>query len=358
MKYFNRISLSQGLLLLFAPILLILNGCASVPKKVSNEIIGESTTPSYDKRPDWTIKEPEEKDGKLYFVGLSGRHAMEKDAWEDAHNTATNYVVKYIGNDVKIKISNLITSYGLSKEIINPLIISNRVEEQEAEAYARKIKAKERYIEQQQIVYRNGNKKAYYSVFELVSVPKGEIERIINEQLEEQRKIAESAKSNNPLVEQVFNIFGKKSNNNARMKLWQDKPEGIGYKENENIIFRFKSDFNCYVYIFHMDVAGDVRMLFPNYWEKDNKIVQNQENMIPNEKMNFNVKVVPPFGSEVAIAVAVREPISGLKCDFTEDNTFKYLGKIGSKEIDNFGETINKIKDKYINYCVIITYKE
>ena len=89
--------------------LMIVMGCSSGPKPLSDKPIEPAPQlsetlmwQSMDKRPGWTVSEPEMAEGKLCFIGLSGKFATEKEGRDDAYRNAVDNVVKYMGTFVKI----------------------------------------------------------------------------------------------------------------------------------------------------------------------------------------------------------------------------------------------------------------
>ena len=62
------------LILLFVSTALI--GCGSKDPSAP----GEREAADVSERPEWTMNEPEEDDGKMFFVGISAVHASEQKA--------------------------------------------------------------------------------------------------------------------------------------------------------------------------------------------------------------------------------------------------------------------------------------
>ncbi|MEW6556273.1 MAG: hypothetical protein AB1349_02855 [Elusimicrobiota bacterium] len=171
--------------------------------KVKNERVIWS---SHNKRPEWTIKEPYEKNTDLLFVGISNKFATEKEARDDAQNTAIKTVVKYIGVDVKNQFQQIRTSYGLSSDIVDPTIATREIEQQLSQAVARKVKAVEWYIEKIKVEYEKQDKQ-YYSVFLLAKIPKNEIDDAIKKQIEEQKEKHAKIKEVKNLVNNAQNLI-------------------------------------------------------------------------------------------------------------------------------------------------------
>jgi len=155
--------------------------CSSAPKVGTAKPIEPAPQPSEkliwssnSQRPGWTVSEPEKQEGKLLFIGLSGKFATEKEGRDDAHRSAINNVVRYIGTFAKDKFERITTTYGLSSEIIDPTRATRDFEQQLSDAFATHVKAKEWYIEK----WENPKfKEAYYLVYVLCGVPENVIEK-------------------------------------------------------------------------------------------------------------------------------------------------------------------------------------
>ena len=137
---------------------------------------------THDKRPGWTVSEPETIEGELAFVGLSSKHAMENEARKDAMRDATDSIVKYIGTLAQEKFQKLQTSFGLSDSIMNPSEATRNFQEQLSAAFASKVKAKEWYIEK----WLDDLKQTYYKVYVLAKVPKESIDQAYKDMADSQ----------------------------------------------------------------------------------------------------------------------------------------------------------------------------
>lgn len=529
-------------------------GCATVPKEkipVAPKPVQEKLIwCSQEKRPEWLENEPYKEEENLLFIGISDRLATEKEARDNALRAATSRIVGFIGTDVKDKFERLQTSYGLSTDIIDPTIATRRFEEQFSEAVARRVKAKEWYIEKYEVKYKRQPPGTYYLVYVLAFVPETEINREINSQLKYQEELSKTARSANDklvrsntlivdaegiaasqpvqafanyhkatrLVElsksevqqypeikgiieradaiaslakekqdellkdpmvcltvaiyslaknaphkpftvavakvgyqdtelgsrfskymiqeieekltgaselykvvpqrtfrnelsrsrisigdflsrkteigllgeikgmvfgqywdrgdsielkmelletggmgakigsesvdlpkdmfpknvefmpdstslQGWDIFGSaEQNKEFKVKVWPNKGEGAIYKENEIVQFLFRTNKDCYVYLYHMDSVGQVRLLFPNRYQASNRVEANKTYTIPDETMNFEFQISPPFGSEIVKAVASFQPIKDVETS-VEGEVFRGVGRIGDKRI-------------------------
>jgi hypothetical protein len=167
-------------------------GCASAPKPTPpvKENLQPASEPgekmiwaSHNPPPSWRYSIPEDKDGNLFFFGISGNFATEQLGRDDAQRNAITEVTKYIGTSVKDKLERIVTSYGLSKEVVDSTIASRRIEEQFSSAFVTRVKTKELYIEKWEVTK---TKETYYKVYVFAYVPRSAIDKSYEETLDGQ----------------------------------------------------------------------------------------------------------------------------------------------------------------------------
>ena len=151
----------KGLFILMISIGLI--GCGS--KDVNTP--GEREAADVSDRPDWTMNEPEEDDGNMFFVGISAAHASEKNARDDARSNSIKAAISYMGTMAKTKIESASTSYGLSSEVVDPTTSGRQYEKQVSANVTRRLKAKKWYMERE----TDASGKKGYKYFVLASIP-------------------------------------------------------------------------------------------------------------------------------------------------------------------------------------------
>ncbi|MBA7710790.1 hypothetical protein ES703_119737 [subsurface metagenome] len=151
--------------------------------------------------------------------------------------------------------------------------------------------------------------------------------------------------------------FFKSENVGAfELSVWPDKGEGAVYREGEKVIFHFRANKDCYVYLYHMDSSGMVNVIFPNGYNEENFIKANRTYSIPSSLMNFDFIVVPPFGSEMIKAIATQQQVN---LDVISANeVFKSMGNINNLrtrgELRRSIELIPK-EDRTETSCAITT---
>ena len=144
-----------------------------------------------------------------------------------------------------------------------------------------------------------------------------------------------------------------------KIKVWADKGEGSVYKKDESVQFHFRSNKDCYIYLYHMDASGSVKLLFPNSFNRDNKVKANQVNSIPDDTMNFDLKITEPLGAEMVKAFASLQPVKDLEIK-PDEVGFRDIGKImDAKTRGIITRSIEAVaKEGYAeNTCIITTIR-
>ena len=80
------------------------------------------------------------------------------------------------------------------------------------------------------------------------------------------------------------------------------KPQKSVYQDQENAVFFFKTERDCYLWVFAIDVAGNGAVLLPNTYRQDLRqtLVHASEGWvsIPGPADQFTLPISPPFGGE------------------------------------------------------------
>jgi len=93
------------------------------------------------------------------------------------------------------------------------------------------------------------------------------------------------------------------------VELWVDREEGT-YKPGEEIKFFFKSSKDCYLTLIDVGTSGQVTILFPNEYQKDNKVKAGVTYSIPKEGARYVCRAREPVGEEVVKAIATLDETS------------------------------------------------
>ena len=118
-------------------------------------------------RPEWTMNEPEEDDGNMFFVGISAVHASEQNARDDARSNSITAAISYMGTMAKAKIESASTSYGLSSEVVDPTTSGRQYAKQVSANVTRRLKTNKWYMERE----TDASGKKGYKYFVLASIP-------------------------------------------------------------------------------------------------------------------------------------------------------------------------------------------
>lgn len=88
------------------------------------------------------------------------------------------------------------------------------------------------------------------------------------------------------------------------LRAWTDRGEGGVYTDGEHLEINLFAGQACYVKLYHIDVAGNTQLIFPNEHYPDNFIRAGEIVRIPDERYPFSFVLGPPYGSEFIKAVA------------------------------------------------------
>ena len=102
------------------------------------------------------------------------------------------------------------------------------------------------------------------------------------------------------------------------------KPQQIVYQDRENAAFFFKTERDCYLWVFALDVAGNGAVLLPNKYRQDLRqtLVRAGEEWvpIPGPADPFTLPVSPPFGGERIKTVCTTQPTNLVPLDSIRDS--------------------------------------
>jgi hypothetical protein len=84
------------------------------------------------------------------------------------------------------------------------------------------------------------------------------------------------------------------------------------YRAGEKALFSFSSEKDCYLIMLNLDSRGNIHILFPNQYFKDNFIGAKQIVEITNKRMGkkFELEFGEPVGEELVKVIATEKPLS------------------------------------------------
>ncbi len=139
------------------------------------------------------------------------------------------------------------------------------------------------------------------------------------------------------------------SNELSLINAWIERGNGATYKNNEELIINFFSNTGCYIKIFHIDVNGDVQLIFPNEYYSDNYISANTIHSIPDSNYPFKFNLGEPFGTEFIKVMASTVQFSDI------EEAFSNLGS-ASRNLLTRGLTVEQkeqLSELLLNYTII-----
>lgn len=116
-----------------------------------------------------------------------------------------------------------------------------------------------------------------------------------------QRKLAKLPAK--PVVEQT-------SPTGLTVRVWTDK---TAYAVGDKITIHFETNQDCYLTLIDIDARGNATVLFPNRYNRENRIEAGRTYTIPGDRMGFDFYIEPPGGVDIIKAIASLEPVVSLK---------------------------------------------
>jgi hypothetical protein len=77
------------------------------------------------------------------------------------------------------------------------------------------------------------------------------------------------------------------------------------------VVFNFRSNEDCYLLMINTDSQGNINLIFPNRFYRDNLIKGGEARKIPDERMGqkFELEFGEPTGEETVKVIATKEPL-------------------------------------------------
>jgi hypothetical protein len=151
----------------------------------------------------------------------------------------------------------------------------------------------------------------------------------------------------------VVNELGdiqKEEDENLSIKAWTKRGDGGTYVDGEELVIHFYANQDCYLKMYHIDVNGSMKLIFPNQYHKNNVIKKDTVYTIPDESYGFAFKLGPPLGTEFIKIVASTKQFKEV------EDSFKDLGR-GSEELIERGLSVMqrkaKLKEAMLSYTII-----
>ncbi len=160
--------------------------------------------------------------------------------------------------------------------------------------------------------------------------------------MSEEFKSTQNKKSYQEHLEKL--VAAKPLDSSFDVRVWTDKKE---YEVKEKIIFYIKSQKNSYLTMLDVNPNGNITVIFPNKFHRDNFIESGVTYQVPSPDYGFEFKVTGPAGLERIKAIVTLNKVSLLKLDL--ENGFHSVKKETtrgtraiqalSKQVDSVGST-------------------
>jgi hypothetical protein len=92
-----------------------------------------------------------------------------------------------------------------------------------------------------------------------------------------------------------------------RLKLWTEK---ASYVVGEKVTFFVQAEQDCYLTLIDIGTSGNVTVLFPNAYDRNNRIAAGRRYEIPGAGYGFDIHVNGPPGVERLKAIATTQPFT------------------------------------------------
>ncbi len=104
-----------------------------------------------------------------------------------------------------------------------------------------------------------------------------------------------------------------------RIHLWTNKQD---FRKGDNITFSFRTDRDCYLTLVDISTDGELNVIFPNCYHKDNYVRAGKTYTIPGPDYGFEFEVGGPTGIERVKAIATLTPYRMFPLDCTNSPFF------------------------------------
>lgn len=90
--------------------------------------------------------------------------------------------------------------------------------------------------------------------------------------------------------------------------------ERYTFKLGEKVIIRYMVNTSGYLYLLNVDAEGNLLQLFPNRFQRNNRIEADREYRFPDAFDTFQYQIIPPTGEEAVFSFVTQEKIELLDC--------------------------------------------
>ena len=148
------------------------------------------------------------------------------------------------------------------------------------------------------------------------------------------------------IIEELAKV-GNSSSDGLAIRAWTVRGDGGIYKDGENLVIHFFSNRDCYVKVYHIDVHGNMQLIFPNPYYSDNFISAQKIYKIPDNTYPFSFVLGEPYGTEFVKVLASTNQFSDI------EEAFAVIGK-ASSQIVSRGLSVQKKEE--LTSEILISY--
>lgn len=135
-------------------------------------------------------------------------------------------------------------------------------------------------------------------------------------------------------------VYARPGNQTFKVKVWTNKQE---YQVGDNVVFYAKADRDSYLTLFDIATGGDVTVIFPNAFHKDNFIKAGVTYKIPAPSYGFQFDIQGPSGLERVKAIATATPQLPIDLNLEKGfHTFKPGTARGMRDISVIAKQFTK----------------
>lgn len=112
--------------------------------------------------------------------------------------------------------------------------------------------------------------------------------------------------------------------------VWTERGMNGIFKEGEKMVLSVYAETNCYIKIYHIAVDGKIQLIFPNAWEKQNRINARETVKFPSRNMPFAFVMTAPYGIETIRLIAQTEQFDDIRAGRIEGSGegFRLVGDL------------------------------
>lgn len=152
-------------------------------------------------------------------------------------------------------------------------------------------------------------------------------------------KTAQKKKSYQEHLEKL--VASKPLNPSFDVKVWTDQRE---YEIKEKIVFYVKSEKNGYLTLLDVSPNGDITVIFPNKFHRDNFIRAGVTYQVPSPDYGFEFNLQGPSGLERIKSIVTLNKVSLLKLDLDKGfHSVKRGTTRGNRTIKAFSKLVDSV---------------